>query len=65
VPRVTRAQAALHLSAAQLSFLDESRRLDNTRMKRELRITLRYSSVGSALRCAPTIGPTLKRPASA
>ncbi len=64
VPRVTRAQAAQHFSAAQLSFLNESRRLDNTRMKRELRVTLRYPSVESALRGAAPERP-LKRPASA
>jgi len=64
VPRVTRAQAALHFSAAQLSFLSESRRLDNTRMKRELRVTLRHPSVESALRGAPSLEPTLRPPAS-
>ena len=64
VPRITRAQAAQHFSAAQLSFLNESRRLDNTRMKRELRVTLRYPSVESALRGAAPERP-LKHPASA
>ena len=64
VPRVARAQAASHLSAAQMSFLGESRRLDNTRMKRELRIALRYPSVESALRGAATARP-VKPPASA
>ena len=39
-------------------------RLDNTRMKRELRVTLRYPSVESALRGAAPERP-LKRPASA
>lgn len=52
VPRVTRADAAQHFSAAQLSFLGESRRLDNTRMKRELRLKLRYPSIDAALRGA-------------
>ena len=64
VPRVARAQAAHHFSAAQMSFLNESRRLDNTRMKRELRVTLRYPSVESALRGAAPERP-LKHPASA
>ena len=59
VPRVTRAQAAQQLSAAQMSFLGESRRLDNTRMKRELKLALRYPSVEAALRAL------IKRPASA
>ncbi|HEX6722616.1 MAG TPA: SDR family NAD(P)-dependent oxidoreductase, partial [Burkholderiaceae bacterium] len=64
VPRVARAQAASCFSAAQMSFLGESRRLDNTRMKRELRIALRYPSVESALRGAATARP-VKPPASA
>jgi nucleoside-diphosphate-sugar epimerase len=50
VPRITRAQAQQQLGAARLSFLSESRRLDNTRMKRELRIALRYPDVEAALR---------------
>jgi hypothetical protein len=29
----------------QLSFMSESRRLDNTRLKRELRLRLRYPTV--------------------
>jgi len=49
VPRVTRAQAALQLSAQRMSFLGESRRLDNTRMKRELKLALRYPTVEAAL----------------
>jgi len=50
VRRITREQAALELSAAQMSFLSESRRLDNTRMKRELRLRLRYPTVEEALK---------------
>jgi nucleoside-diphosphate-sugar epimerase len=61
VPRITRAQAAAVLSPAQMSFLGESRRLDNTRMKRELRLALRYPSVDSALAGALPFTP----PASA
>ncbi|HET7525828.1 MAG TPA: SDR family NAD(P)-dependent oxidoreductase, partial [Burkholderiaceae bacterium] len=52
VPRVTREQAQQHLSPLQMSFLGESRRLDNTRMKRELGLALRYPSVDSALDAA-------------
>ncbi|HEX6019127.1 MAG TPA: SDR family NAD(P)-dependent oxidoreductase, partial [Burkholderiaceae bacterium] len=59
VPRLTPAQARQQLSPLQMSFLSESRRLDNTRMKRELRLVLRYPGVETALREAPT------RPASA
>ena len=48
-PRIARADAALQLSAAQLSFLGESRRLINTRLERELRVRLRYPTVCDGL----------------
>jgi nucleoside-diphosphate-sugar epimerase len=44
-PRITREQAAGLLSPAQLSFLGESRRLANRRLKRELRLRLRYPTL--------------------
>jgi hypothetical protein len=34
--------ASEQLSPTQLSFMSESRRMDNTRLKRELRVRLRY-----------------------
>jgi nucleoside-diphosphate-sugar epimerase len=40
--RITRAEAEVRMSAMQLSFWSESRRLDNRRMKRELRLRLLY-----------------------
>lgn len=40
--RITRAEAAGRMSAMQLSFWSESRRLCNTRLKRDLRLALRY-----------------------
>ena len=40
--RISRAEAAGRMSAMQFSFWSESRRLSNERMKRELRMTLRY-----------------------
>jgi len=40
--RITRADAAQRLSAMQLSFWSESRRLSNQRLVRELRLALRY-----------------------
>ena len=49
-PRISRSQAATVLSAMQLSFISESRRLVNTRMKRELRLQLRYPTVERGLR---------------
>jgi nucleoside-diphosphate-sugar epimerase len=48
-PRVTRAQAGAQFSAAQWSFLNESRRLSNERMKRELRLVLRRPTIREGL----------------
>jgi nucleoside-diphosphate-sugar epimerase len=48
-PRVARDQAGTALSPLQLSFMNESRRLDNTRLKRELRLRLRYPTVKEGL----------------
>ena len=47
--RVTRAQAGEHFSAAQWSFLNESRRLSNERMKRELRLRLTRPTIREGL----------------
>jgi nucleoside-diphosphate-sugar epimerase len=52
-PRISRAQAQTELPAMQLSFMSESRRMVNTRMKRELRLKLRYPDVLEGLR-SPT-----------
>ena len=65
VPRLTREQARERLSPLQLSFLGESRRLDNTRMKRELRLVLRHPTVEAALSALPAAAPDATRPASA
>jgi nucleoside-diphosphate-sugar epimerase len=48
-PRVSRAEAESRLPAATLSFMRESRRLDNKRMKRELRFQLRYPTLHAGL----------------
>jgi nucleoside-diphosphate-sugar epimerase len=48
-PRVSQGQAQQALSAMQLSFMGESRRLVNARMKRELRLRLRYPTVAEGL----------------
>ena len=48
-PRISRLQAQTEMSAMQLSFMSESRRLVNTRMKRELRLQLRYPHVQDGL----------------
>jgi len=47
--RVTRAQAGEHFSPAQWSFLNESRRLSNARMKRELRLELLRPTIREGL----------------
>jgi len=52
-PRISRAQAQTELPAMQLSFMSESRRMVNMRMKRELRLQLRYPDVMDGLR-SPT-----------
>lgn len=44
-PRISRAQAKEQIPAGLLSFMEESRRLTNDRMKRELRIKLLYPTV--------------------
>jgi nucleoside-diphosphate-sugar epimerase len=48
--RISRAQAQTELSAMQLSFMSESRRMVNARIKRELRLQLRYAKVEDGLR---------------
>jgi nucleoside-diphosphate-sugar epimerase len=52
--RITRAQAAEQLSPMLMSFMSESRRLENTRLKRELRLKLRYPTVHEGLLEAAT-----------
>ena len=47
-PRLSRSAAALQLSPMQMSFLSESRRLDNRRLHRELRVRLRYPTPAAA-----------------
>ena len=49
-PRVARDSARSQLPAMLLSFMGESRRLRNQRMKRELGLRLRYSTVAEGLR---------------
>jgi nucleoside-diphosphate-sugar epimerase len=51
-PRVSRLEAMTQLPAMQLSFMSESRRLDNSRLKIELRMNLRYPSVADGLKAS-------------
>jgi nucleoside-diphosphate-sugar epimerase len=48
-PRVAREEAARVMSPMQLSFMSESRRLDNRRLKQELRLRLAYPTVREGL----------------
>jgi nucleoside-diphosphate-sugar epimerase len=49
-PRLPRATAQDQLPLLLLSFMSESRRLDNGRLKRELRLKLRHPTIDSGLR---------------
>ena len=51
-PRVSRAEAGQRIAPALLSFMSESRRLSNHRIKRELRFTLRYPTVREGIAAA-------------
>ena len=48
-PRLPRAEVQRVVSAGLWSFMAESRRLDDRRMKRELRVRLRYPTVATTL----------------
>ena len=52
-PRVSRDQAAKELPPMTLSFMSESRRMHNHRMKQELRMKLRYPTVREGLQGKP------------
>lgn len=48
-PRLTRAELESAVSPMLLSFMSESRRLDDTRLKRELRVRLHHPNVATTL----------------
>ncbi len=52
-PRISRAEAQRVLSPMMLSFMNESRRLTNVRMKRELKVVLSYPTVADGLKAVP------------
>ena len=54
--RVPRSAAQQQLAPSLLSFMGESRRLDNTRLHRELRVQLRYPSVREGLVAGQMLG---------
>ena len=49
-PRISRSQAQAELPAMMMSFMSESRRLHNRRLKEELGLRLRYPTVNEGLR---------------
>jgi nucleoside-diphosphate-sugar epimerase len=51
-PRVPRAEAERRLSPLQLSFMRESRRIGNHRLKNELKLRLAYPTVDDGIRAA-------------
>ena len=51
-PRITRAEAEQRLSPLQMSFMRESRRIGNRRLKRELKLRLAYPTVDAGIRAA-------------
>jgi len=55
-PRVPREEAALRIPPALLSFMNESRRLDNRRLKQALGVRLRYPSLREGLRHEHALG---------
>ena len=51
-PRISRAEAQSTLSPVQLSFMSESRRLSNRRIKTELKAQLRFPQVADGIDAA-------------
>lgn len=56
-PRITRAEAQSVIPENLYSFMSESRRLLNLRIKQELRVRLRYPTVREGIAAAPGRGP--------
>jgi hypothetical protein len=53
VHRLSRAEAASRLSSMTMSFMGESRRIGNERLKGELRLVLRHPTVAEGLGSRP------------
>ena len=62
-PRVSREEAEAQLEPMMLSFMRESRRLQNTRLRDEMRYTLRYPSIDDFLRQMATPKIVTSKPA--
>ena len=52
VPEISRAEAPARFSAGRLSFINESRRLDNRKMLRKLRPNLSYADPEAGIRAS-------------
>jgi nucleoside-diphosphate-sugar epimerase len=63
--RISREQARQQLSPTQMSFMSESRRLRNRRLKRELKLTLRYPTVHEGLQAEQGLRSGFKSPPAA
>ncbi len=55
--RLPRSELAKQLSPMRMSFMAESRQMDNTRLQRELRLRLRYPTVVEGLGGCPLLPP--------
>lgn len=65
-PRISREEALREMSETRLSFMSESRRLRNDRLKRELRLRLVHPTVAQGLQAAAApAGTALRSPARA
>lgn len=51
-PRIRRSEAAARIAAPMLSFMSESRRLENARLKHEMGYVLRHPTVADGVRAA-------------
>ena len=51
-PRVTRAEVARRPCRRRATFMNESRRLDNERLKHELKLRLRYPTIDAGIAAA-------------
>ena len=56
-PRISRAEAEKRIAPMLLSFMRESRRIDNARVKRELKLTLKYPTLATVLAVARPAKP--------
>lgn len=60
-PRLSRREAQVQLPPLLLSFMSESRRLENHRLRHELRLRLRYPTVAEGLRSPSGMGLMTKK----